>query len=100
MKHLGLAALAVIALSVGASAQELRIGERTPPTLDPHFLFLDTNAAYGQHLYEALARYDRAGNLVPGLAVSWQAVAPTRWRFQLRQGVKFHDLHPLSLIHI
>ena len=29
-------------------------------------------------------------NLVPELAVSWEAVEPAKWEFKLREGVKFH----------
>src|SRR6266446_6637903 len=36
---------------------------------------------------------DRAGKLVPGLATEWKVDDndKTKWRFKLRQGVKFHD---------
>ncbi len=29
--------------------------------------------------------------LEPALATSWKLVNPTSWRFELRQGVRFHD---------
>src|SRR3989442_1788521 len=36
---------------------------------------------------------DRSGKLVPGLATEWKVDDndKTKWRFKLRQGVKFHD---------
>src|SRR6267378_3068702 len=36
---------------------------------------------------------DRPGKLVPGLATEWKVdeTDKTKWRFKLRQGVKFHD---------
>src|SRR3981081_3077222 len=36
---------------------------------------------------------DRPGKLVPGLATEWKVSDSdkTKWRFTLRQGVKFHD---------
>src|SRR6202011_678909 len=36
---------------------------------------------------------DRPGKLVPGLATEWKVDESdeTKWRFKLRQGVKFHD---------
>src|SRR4030088_2407436 len=36
---------------------------------------------------------DRPGKLVPGLATEWKVddADKTKWRFKLRQGVKFHD---------
>jgi ABC-type transport system substrate-binding protein len=40
-----------------------------------------------------LSRADRPAKLVPGLATSWKQDTedPTRWIFELRQGVRFHD---------
>src|SRR5829696_4930231 len=42
-----------------------------------------------------VARTD-AGDLVPGLALSWRAVDPETWRFELRRKVKFHDGKPFT----
>ena len=33
----------------------------------------------------------RAMIATPALATSWEQVSPLKWRFKLRQGVKFHD---------
>lgn len=52
----------------------------------------------GYQIFEALINYDLSSadkpvTLIPGLATSW-AVDPndsTRWTFQLREGVTFHD---------
>jgi peptide/nickel transport system substrate-binding protein len=38
-----------------------------------------------------LARYDRDFNVLPALALSWETVDDLTWRFQLREGVRFHD---------
>ncbi len=40
---------------------------------------------------EALVKLDFDMKLVPGLATSWERVSPNVWRFQLREGVTFHD---------
>ena len=64
-----------------------------PPVLDPN-----KNAAAAireityQNIYESLARIDRTGAIVPGLAESW-TISPDGlvYTFKLRQGVKFHD---------
>lgn len=52
----------------------------------------------GYTLYDPLVAWemdvaDRPGELVPGLATSWEADPSDRrrWIFRLRQGVKFHD---------
>lgn len=43
-------------------------------------------------VYNNLVEMDTAaGELVPALAESWDAVSPTEYVFHLRQGVKFHD---------
>ena len=52
----------------------------------------------GYTIYDPLIAWemnvaDRPGKLVPGLATEWKvdAANKTKWRFTLRQGVKFHD---------
>jgi peptide/nickel transport system substrate-binding protein len=93
-----LKALALAAMLGGgtASAAELRIGTLATPTLDPHFLYLDSNVAYQRHIYGSLLQIDENGRLVPDLATSWEADGETIWRFRLRQGVTFHDGSPFT----
>lgn len=43
-----------------------------------------------EHIYDQLLRRDRDGNLVPGLALSWEQPDPLTYVFQLRQGVQWH----------
>src|SRR6185369_6392037 len=52
----------------------------------------------GYTLYDPLIMWDlssatEAARLVPGLATKWSPdpADPTKWIFELRQGVKFHD---------
>lgn len=52
----------------------------------------------GHTLYDPLIAWkmdvaDRPGELIPGLAASWEVdkADPKVWRFTLREGVKFHD---------
>ncbi|MCP8940761.1 ABC transporter substrate-binding protein [Alsobacter sp. SYSU M60028] len=47
-------------------------------------------------VYDTLVRRDRKLQIEPGLATSWEVVAPDRWRFKLRQGVKFHGGEPFT----
>jgi peptide/nickel transport system substrate-binding protein len=48
-------------------------------------------------VFERLVRMNDAGQPQPALAVSWQHDANfTRWQFQIRAGVKFHDGTPLN----
>jgi len=66
-------------------------------TWDPH----GAEWAYSQmghrQVYEALTRFDPNFRLEPALAASWKLVDPTTWRFELRQGVRFHDGAPLTV---
>ena len=74
-----------------ASADDLTIGARNQPSIDPHFMFVDSNVAYSYHLYGFLARSNEQSQLIPDLAESWSIVDDTTWEFNLRKGVKFHD---------
>ncbi len=65
-------------------------------SLDPHYLNAAPNIAVASHFFETLVAVDKDGQLVPGLAQSWQAINPTTWEFKLRPGVKFHDGSPLT----
>jgi peptide/nickel transport system substrate-binding protein len=80
-----------------AQAQTLRwASQGDPQTMDPHSQNESmTNAMNGQ-VYERLVSRDKALNIVPGLATSWQQTSPLSWRFKLRPGVKFHDGTPLT----
>lgn len=42
-------------------------------------------------ILDTLIKLDFGTNLAPGLATSWERVSPTVWKFQLREGVIFHD---------
>ncbi|MBM3516171.1 MAG: hypothetical protein FJX59_21000, partial [Alphaproteobacteria bacterium] len=47
-------------------------------------------------LYDALFAFDDAGNVQPSLAVSGEMIAPTTWRFVLRDGVSFSNGEPFD----
>jgi peptide/nickel transport system substrate-binding protein len=60
-------------------------------TLDPH-----ANNAFSTYLitgqiYESLTRRAPDLKVEPELALRWEQVEPTRWRFWLREGVRFHN---------
>ena len=42
-------------------------------------------------LFDPLVRTNERGELEPALAVSWEAISSTRWRFKLRDGVAFSN---------
>jgi peptide/nickel transport system substrate-binding protein len=90
--------LTTIAFAVlGADAATLRWANRgDPQTTDPHSQNEGLTNNVNQLVYEFLVGRDKKLDLVPQLAVSWQQVSPTVWRFRLREGVKFHDGTPFT----
>ena len=75
-----------------AWAQTLRYANQGDlNSLDPYTLNETPTLAHLGHVYEGLVARDRNLKIVPGLAESWETPEPTRWRFHLRRGVKFHN---------
>ena len=80
-----------------ADAVTLRWANRgDAQTTDPHSQNEGLTNNINQLMYEFLVGRDKKLNLVPELAVSWEQVGPTVWRFKLRPGVKFHDGTPFT----
>ena len=98
MKQVGIAlALAVALLAAPAAAKTLRwASQGDPQTADPYSQNEGLTNMFSQSVHDTLVMRDNALRLVPGLAVSWQQVEPTTWRFNLRRGVKFHDGSPFT----
>src|SRR3979490_3069036 len=89
-----IASIAAFAMSP-ASAQTLRYANQGDlKSLDPYTLKETTTIAHHGHVYEGLTARDKDLKIVPALAESWETPEPTRWRFHLRQGVKFHNGDP------
>ena len=83
---------AAVCLGSAVQAQTLRFASQgDPQTMDPHSQNESFTNSVNQQVYEYLVHRDRQLNFVPGLATSWEQVSPLKWRFKLRQGVKFHD---------
>lgn len=89
-----------IGLPSAAMAQDgsgvLRVGRsEEPDTLDPHRTTLSVASITMDLIYEPLVRRDYEGNLVPGLAESWEFSNENRTlTFKLKPGVTFHDGTP------
>ena len=89
-------ALASLAISP-ASSQSLRYANQgTLKSLDPYTFKETTTIAHQGHVYEGLVTRDKDLKTVPALAESWEMPEPTRWRFHLRKGVKFHNGDPFT----
>jgi peptide/nickel transport system substrate-binding protein len=80
-----------------ASAQTLRYANQGElKSLDPYTLKETTTIAHHGHVYEGLVARDKELKIVPALAESWETLSPTKWRFHLRKGVKFHNGDPFT----
>ncbi|HKO66788.1 MAG TPA: ABC transporter substrate-binding protein, partial [Burkholderiaceae bacterium] len=89
--------LACLSLAAPVSAKTLRFASAFDPnSLDPHSLALLYQTRVVTQIYEGLVNRDQNFKLEPSLAVSWQATAPTVWRFKLRPDVKFHNGAPFT----
>ena len=90
-----MATAALAAISSGAFAQDGKTftyafqGELK--SLDIYTLRETFSLGTLGNVYEGLVRRDGDLNIIPGLAESWELVDDTTWRFNLRQGVKFHN---------
>ena len=47
-------------------------------------------------IFETLTTLTPQLGSAPGLAIRWEAESPSLWRFELREGVRFHDGTPLT----
>jgi len=91
------ALLCLLAALATADAKTLRWSSQGDYlSADPHGQNEGINNLINDEIYERLVVRDRKLELVPGLATSWEMVAPTRWRFHLRRGVVFHDGTPFT----
>ncbi len=90
-------ALAAALLPGAVSAQTLRWSSQGDiATMDPYAHTESFTANMQHHVYDPLVRRNRKLEIEPALATSWSIVAPDRWRFVLRQGVKFQGGEPFT----
>ena len=73
-------------------AKDLTIGlSGTVTSIDPHFYNASPNNSIAMQIFDRLTERTAEGKLVEGLATKWESVSETKWRFTLRDGVKWHD---------
>jgi peptide/nickel transport system substrate-binding protein len=89
---------AALALACGAaSAVTLRVANQGDAmSMDPHSLNESLQLSFTGNVYEPLVGRDAKLALTPALATAWRQTSPTVWRFDLRQGVTFHDGTPFT----
>src|SRR5215475_15879051 len=90
--------LTILALAIGtaialpAQANTFRFAfQGELKSLDPYSLNESFTLGVLGNVYEGLTKRGPNLEIIPGLAERWEVVEPTRWRFYLRKGVKFHN---------
>lgn len=91
-KMLGVAGILFAIASGAAHADTLRVlVDALPTTSDPHRYNTSTSFNLSSHVFEPLVYRDRNLKPVAGLATEWSRQDDLTWRFEMRQGVNFHD---------
>ena len=81
-----------MSMACEASAATFRFGfQGDLKSLDSYTLNETFTLGVLGNVYEGLTKRGKNLEIVPALAERWEAVEPTRWRFYLRKGVKFHN---------
>jgi peptide/nickel transport system substrate-binding protein len=84
--------LAIVSASADAAERPLRWSSAGDVlSFDVHAVADFFSIGVGGQIYEGLVRRGKDTKFEPALAESWEVRDPLRWRFRLRQGVKFHD---------
>jgi peptide/nickel transport system substrate-binding protein len=98
MFHILRAALIILLLVPGVChAATLRwAAQNDVRSLDPYAGRETLLRSFDDNIYEPLVRRGRDLALEPALATSGTEIAPDRWRFALRGGVKFQDGTPFT----
>lgn len=79
------------------TAGNLRIAMQPMVQTDPAQISSDTEVLVANHVYDYLVDVDPASNIIPRLATDWQVSEDgLEYRFNLQQGVTFHDGSPFS----
>lgn len=94
----GAAALIAASLGTSSNAETLRVGYRTLPVEqgNVHRAFSALSTIANTAFFDALTFMDEKGDIVPGLATSWEARGTDTWIFKIREGVKFHNGEPFD----
>src|ERR671926_316316 len=84
--------LAAVAATMPADAATFRFAfQGDLKSLDPYTLNETFTHGVLGNVYEGLTKRGKDLKIIPGLAERWETPEPTRWRFYLRKGVKFHN---------
>jgi peptide/nickel transport system substrate-binding protein len=91
------AAMMALAIVQPAAAKTFRFAYQSGILfMDPHSVNEPFTVGFLANIMEPLVRYNEDYKLEPALAVSWELLEPTVWRFKLRQKVRFHNGNPFN----
>jgi len=92
-----LTALALLC-ALPASAATLKVGVPAwPPGFgNPYSAIAQPTSHTRSTIFDPLVRIDEHGKLAPVLALKWEALPPTTWRFHLRPNVVFSNGEPFN----
>ncbi len=92
--------LAALALTVvGAQGRELVIAQGVDVKgfdVHSHGSSVTAEESVLVNIFDYLVWRTADGDFEPGLATSWEPIAPDAWRFTLREGVLWHDGEPFT----
>lgn len=93
MKKISSISLLLICIAGTAHAESFHwAGKTDPQTMDPHTVNSAPVLGFLNNVYEGLVRRGKDMSIEPALAESWEPIGDGEgWRFNLREGVKFHD---------
>ena len=95
MKRIALTLIvALLALPAVAMAKAdlVVVTDAPPKSMNPHAFSSDANLSYMSNFFDGLLQRPAPdGKLSPALAVKWERLDGTTWKFDLRKGVKFHN---------
>jgi peptide/nickel transport system substrate-binding protein len=93
LHHKSVVAFALLAmLAAPVAAKNFRWAFQSDAvTMDPYNINETMTLGFLGNLYEGLIRRNENFEVEPALATEWSTPEPTKWVFQLRQGVKFHN---------
>jgi peptide/nickel transport system substrate-binding protein len=88
----------VIAVLSPVVAADLKYGVKGfPPSLgNPYVVAGPATDAVLDAVFDGLARLDSSGVLAPALALTWENITETSWRFKLRRDVRFSNGEPFN----
>ncbi len=81
---------------LAAKQEMVRNNGDEPESLDPALVESDIAINIDIDLFEGLTALDNHSKVVPGVAQSWQQVAPTTWVFKLRKDARWSNGEPVT----